>query len=431
MDCRKRLLLTGTPLQNDLNEFFILGALANPVIFTDDKSRKNYVNPILAGINPDATDKEITFAKDKLSTLAKITNAFVLRRSNVLLRTVLPDKVVAYVFCSLSPVQIKLYAGLIALVSSLADAKRLGGVLSLIQLLCKVCTHPFLVPLSSLSEDMAGEWRRVVEGCGFGGALAGALASGGSRSNSGGGRMVTRGSRENSRCMVENVGSLSTGHCVGLSGKFLFLYSLIEAVKCVGDRLVVVSNFTQTLDLVGEYCQLSGVSVVRLDGKTSIKKRQEKVHSFNVLGDGLVFLLSSKAGGAGINLVGANRLVLMDADWNPANDKQALARIWRDGQQKTCVIYRLFSSGTIEEKILQRQLAKDLVSNIVLNPKDLKTGISQDTLRTLFQFDPQHLPDCDTHQVLQCARCDTTTNAQQLIGDSFNENGKQTPLFCA
>ncbi|EZG43776.1 SNF2 family amine-terminal domain protein, partial [Gregarina niphandrodes] len=95
MDCRKRLLLTGTPLQNDLNEFFILGALANPVIFTDDKSRKNYVNPILAGINPDATDKEITFAKDKLSTLAKITNAFVLRRSNVLLRTVLPDKVVA------------------------------------------------------------------------------------------------------------------------------------------------------------------------------------------------------------------------------------------------------------------------------------------------------------------------------------------------
>lgn len=73
----------------------------------------------------------------------------------------------------------------------------------------------------------------------------------------------------------------------------------------------------------------------------------------NPLIPAFAFLLSSKAGGCGINLIGANRLVMFDPDWNPANDKQALARIWRDGQPKTCYIYRLFTTGTIEEKIFQ------------------------------------------------------------------------------
>lgn len=72
-----------------------------------------------------------------------------------------------------------------------------------------------------------------------------------------------------------------------------------------------------------------------------------------------MFLLSSKAGGCGINLSGANRLIMVDPDWNPANDKQALARIWRDGQQKTCFVYRLFCSGTVEEKILQVRFPKN------------------------------------------------------------------------
>jgi DNA repair and recombination protein RAD54B len=69
-----------------------------------------------------------------------------------------------------------------------------------------------------------------------------------------------------------------------------------------------------------------------------------------------VFLLSTKAGGAGLNLIGANRLVLFDSDWNPANDLQAMARVWRDGQKKAVVIYRLLCTGTIEEKVYQRQV---------------------------------------------------------------------------
>merc|ERR1712126_94213 len=79
-----------------------------------------------------------------------------------------------------------------------------------------------------------------------------------------------------------------------------------------------------------------------------------------------IFFLSSKAGGCGINLVGANRLLMVDPDWNPANDKQALARVWRDGQKKQCYIYRLFSTGTIEEIILRRQISKDGLGEMVV-----------------------------------------------------------------
>lgn len=93
-------------------------------------------------------------------------------------------------------------------------------------------------------------------------------------------------------------------------------------------RIVVVSNYTQTLDLIAQLCRDRGYPVLRLDGSTSISKRQKLVQRFNDARDTqFVFLLSSKAGGCGLNLVGGNRLVLFDPDWNPANDKQAAARV--------------------------------------------------------------------------------------------------------
>jgi len=92
----------------------------------------------------------------------------------------------------------------------------------------------------------------------------------------------------------------------------------------------VVSNYTQTLDLIAIHCQEKSYPVIRLDGSVSIKKRQEMVLQFNDLKQNeFVFLLSSKAGGCGLNLIGANRLVLFDPDWNPATDKQAAARVRR------------------------------------------------------------------------------------------------------
>eukprot|EP00914_Ancora_sagittata_P019833 GHVO01039448.1.p1 GENE.GHVO01039448.1~~GHVO01039448.1.p1 ORF type:complete len:365 (-),score=55.93 GHVO01039448.1:158-1252(-) len=195
-----------------------------------------------------------------------------------------------------------------------------------------------------------------------------------------------------------------------LSGKMWFVSRLLVRLKSqTNDKIVLISNFTQTLDVLERLCREFSLPCVRLDGSTSIKKRHSMVTDFNAPNSkSFAFLLSSKAGGCGINLIGANRLVLFDPDWNPANDKQALARVWRDGQKKTCYVYRLFSTGTIEEKIYQRQLSKDgLSAMIVGSDSGIKDTMSSDVIRDLFTL--RLMTNSDTHDQLGCDRCPKKT----------------------
>ncbi|KAK3073257.1 DNA-dependent ATPase protein rad54 [Teratosphaeriaceae sp. CCFEE 6253] len=137
----------------------------------------------------------------------------------------------------------------------------------------------------------------------------------------------------------------------------------------------------------------------------NVNKRQKLVDKFNdPEGPEFVFLLSSKAGGCGLNLIGANRLVLFDPDWNPAADQQALARVWRDGQKKDCFVYRFIATGTIEEKIFQRQSHKQSLSSCVVDSaEDVERHFSLDSLRELFQYRPG--TTSDTHDTFKCKRC--------------------------
>ena len=172
------------------------------------------------------------------------------------------------------------------------------------------------------------------------------------------------------------------------------------------DKIVLISNFTQTLDIIERLCRVNRYGSLRLDGTQAIKKRQKLVDKFNDPENtsDFIFLLSSKAGGCGINLIGANRLILLDPDWNPAADQQALARVWRDGQKKDCFVYRFISTGTIEEKIFQRQSMKQSLSSCVVDEnQDVDRLFSIDNLRQLFTFQPDTL--CDTHDTFKCKRC--------------------------
>ncbi|KAL3252393.1 hypothetical protein MRX96_017706 [Rhipicephalus microplus] len=138
-----------------------------------------------------------------------------------------------------------------------------------------------------------------------------------------------------------------------------------------GPSVVLISNYTQTLDVFEKLCRERGYGFFRLDGSMTIKKRAKIVASFNMPSSPeFAFMLSSKAGGCGLNLIGANRLVMFDPDWNPANDAQAMARVWRDGQRKPCFVYRLVCSGSIEEKILQRQTHKKALSSCVVDSEE-------------------------------------------------------------
>ncbi|XP_067392605.1 DNA repair and recombination protein RAD54B-like isoform X4 [Emydura macquarii macquarii] len=189
------------------------------------------------------------------------------------------------------------------------------------------------------------------------------------------------------------------------SGKLQVLAKLL-AVICElspSERVVLVSNYTQTLNILQEMCKHYGYSYTRLDGHTPISQRQQIVDSFNnKFCSTFIFLLSSKAGGVGLNLVGASHLILYDIDWNPATDIQAMARVWRDGQKHTVHIYRLLTTGSIEEKIYQRQISKQGLSGAVVDLSKISEHIhfSTEELRNLFILHEDS--SCVTHDLLEC-----------------------------
>ncbi|KAK6159346.1 hypothetical protein DH2020_006660 [Rehmannia glutinosa] len=179
-------------------------------------------------------------------------------------------------------------------------------------------------------------------------------------------------------------------------------------------------NHPKTLELFAQLCRERRYPFLRLDGTTSISKRQKLVNRFNDPSkDEFAFLLSSKAGGCGLNLIGGNRLVLFDPDWNPANDKQAAARVWRDGQKKRVYIYRFLTTGTIEEKVYQRQMSKEGLQKVIQQEHvDSEKGnlLSAEDLRDLFTFNES--VSSEIHEKMCCNRCKTDEIMLDISFDS-------------
>ncbi|GLI69784.1 hypothetical protein VaNZ11_014442, partial [Volvox africanus] len=288
----------------------------------------------------------------------------------------LPPLTSLTVFCKPSDQQIGLYS---AILRSKAVASLLYGSgcgagednsLAVITALRKVANHPDLLL------DPTGDVAKA-----------------------GGEDAADSGRAPSSSCLPSFNKQFSATGLAEAAGKMQVLFVLLSAIASRRERCVVVSTSTAALDLVGNLvCKVQGLTTVRIDGATSVDGRQTVVDNFNKLGMGQVFLLSTRAGGAGLNLVGASHLVLYDSDWNPAMDQQAMARIWRDGQTKACFVYRLLTTGTIEEKVYQRQLMKaDLASATVVGATaggSCKGGkFTREELRQLFSLNTNTASD--------------------------------------
>ena len=379
--CRRRVLLSGTPVQNDLDEFFAMADFTNPMVLgTSEDFRRKYKNPILVGREPGASQAEQDKAKVLQNEMSLIVNQFILRRTNTINAKFLPDKLVQIVCCNLTDVQKQIYKRLMSTKDVVAATEgKVKDALSYIQMMQKLCNHPKILELSCGGKAKGLSKEEL--------ALFGVPID-------------TPGAdeKEHNKIYPE------------LSGKMEVLHNLMDVMwkdqdaKRPPDKIVVISVYTQTLDLVQRMCKGKKWPVVRLDGSLAVKKRMELVNAFNDVKNrnSFVFLLSSKAGGCGINLIGANRLVLFDSDWNPATDKQAAARCWRDGQQKNCYTYRFLSAGTLEEKIFQRQLSKEGLAAVV-EDKEQVNSLSSGELKQLFGF-RENTPS-DTHDKLKCTHC--------------------------
>ncbi|GAA6027113.1 hypothetical protein JCM8097_002400 [Rhodosporidiobolus ruineniae] len=366
INCKRRVILTGTPIQNDLNEYFSLLDFCNPgYLGTKVEFHKKYELPILKGRDGLATDKEQERGAEASKELLGKVNKFIIRRTNDLLSKYLPVKYEHVVFVGLSPFQLALYQHFMKTpeLQALLRGKE-SQPLKAITILRKVVNHPDLL---KWDEELPG-----AEGCWPDGY-----------------------DPRDKRRKIEPM----------WSGKMAVLDRFLTQMRATSnDKIVLISNFTQTLDLFERLCAHRKLGFLRLDGTMNVAKRQKLVDRFNNPdGKECVFLLSSKAGGCGINLIGANRLVLFDPDWNPASDMQALARVWRDGQKKDCFVYRFVATGTVEEKIFQRQSHKqNLSSTIVDNMEDIERHYSGQDLRQLFKYNESL---CETHDLYKCKRC--------------------------
>ncbi|KAL5598548.1 uncharacterized protein BROUX77_006382 [Berkeleyomyces rouxiae] len=370
LNVTRRVILSGTPIQNDLSEYFSLISFANPdLLGTRIEFRRRFELSILRGRDADATELERQKGDECLAELLGIVNKFIIRRTNDILSKYLPVKYEHVVFCNLAPFQLDLYNYFITSPDIQALLRGKGSQpLKAINILKKLCNHPDLL---NISEDLPGSESTWPDD------------------------YVPKDARGRDREVKP-----------WYSGKMQVLDRMLARIRAdTNDKIVLISNYTQTLDLFERLCRNRQYGCLRLDGTMNISKRQKLVDRFNdPEGPEFVFLLSSKAGGCGINLIGANRLVLFDPDWNPASDQQALARVWRDGQKKDCFVYRFIATGTIEEKIFQRQSHKQSLSSCVVDSaEDVERHFSLDSLRELFQYRPG--TRSDTHDTFKCKRC--------------------------
>jgi DNA repair and recombination RAD54-like protein len=370
LNVSRRVILSGTPIQNDLSEYFSLISFANPdLLGTRLEFRKRYELPILKGRDAAGTDADRQKGDECLKELLTIVNKFIIRRTNDILSKYLPIKYEHVVFCNLAPFQLDLYNYFISSPDIKALLRGKGSQpLKAIGMLKKLCNHPDLL---NLSEDLPGCEKFFPDD------------------------YVPKDARGRDRDVKP-----------WYSGKMQVLDRMLARIRQdTNDKIVLISNYTQTLDIFDKLCRSRGYGSLRLDGTMNVTKRQKLVDKFNdPNGDEFVFLLSSKAGGCGLNLIGANRLVLFDPDWNPAADQQALARVWRDGQKKDCFVYRFIATGTIEEKIFQRQSHKQSLSSCVVDSaEDVERHFTLDSLRELFQYHGK--TTSDTHDTFKCKRC--------------------------
>ncbi|XP_047358651.1 DNA repair and recombination protein RAD54B-like isoform X2 [Vespa velutina] len=385
IDCKRRILLSGTPIQNDLQEFYTLVNFVNPIILGSSTEYKRYYeDPIIASQCPYASDDAQSLGNERAKELRDATNPFILRRTQEIISKYLPRKHEMVIFCHLSEKQKNLYSLVVDTWFDNTISEKKATHLTIITALKKICNHPVLFTKDKdnfLNNNPA--FLQLIK---------------------------------NDNASNDN----ETEYC----GKITIVRCLMRNLKKTDEKIVLVSYYTQTLDFFESICNVEGLKYCRLDGSTQNVARMKIIEQFNSKNDdSKIFLLSAKAGGVGLNLPGASRLVLFDSDWNPASDAQAMARIWRHGQKKSVYIYRLLMSGTIEEKIYQRQISKTSLSEVVIDANNLSSlKLSSSELKDLFTLTLN--TDSLTHDLMNCI-CGDQVNLNELSDECEDTNRKE------
>ncbi|KAM4564734.1 chromodomain-helicase-DNA-binding protein 3 isoform 2-T2 [Fundulus diaphanus] len=305
-----KLLLTGTPLQNNLEELFHLLNFLTPNRFNN-----------LEGFLEEFADIS---KEDQIKKLHDLLGPHMLRRLKADVFKNMPAKTELIVRVELSPMQKKYYKLILTKNFEALNSKGGGNQVSLLNIMMdlkKCCNHPYLFPVASM------EAQKTPSGAYEGSALTKA------------------------------------------SGKLTLLQKMLRKLKEQGHRVLVFSQMTKMLDLLEDFLDYEGYKYERIDGGITGALRQEAIDRFNAPGAcQFCFLLSTRAGGLGINLATADTVIIFDSDWNPHNDIQAFSRAHRIGQANKVMIYRFVTRASVEERITQVAKRKMMLTHLVVRP---------------------------------------------------------------
>ncbi|XP_038988739.1 protein CHROMATIN REMODELING 5-like isoform X3 [Phoenix dactylifera] len=346
---KNKLLITGTPLQNSVEELWALLHFLDPVKFNNkDDFVEKYKN-----LN--------SFDEIELANLHKELRPHILRRVIKDVEKSLPPKIERILRVEMSPLQKQYYKWILERNFHNLNKGVRGNQVSLLNIvveLKKCCNHPFL--FESADHGYGGD------------------------------------NSTSDRNKVERI--------VLSSGKLVILDKLLVRLRETNHRVLIFSQMVRMLDILAEYLSLRGFQFQRLDGSTRADLRQQAMEHFNAPGsDDFCFLLSTRAGGLGINLATADTVIIFDSDWNPQNDLQAMSRAHRIGQQEVVNIYRFVTSKSVEEDILERAKKKMVLDHLViqklnaegrLEKKETKKGSSmfdKNELSAILRFGAEEL----------------------------------------
>ena len=377
--CRARFALTGTAIQNTYRELYTLADWTNPGLLGTVKEWITEIeDPLKHGQKRGADPERIADARTRAEKLVKnVLPIFFLRRTKALIADQLPRKFDRIVFCPLTSTQLDVYKRILSedevdLMKRHADPcdcgridpdtglayrrqnccfKRDGkgeawnkNMLKYIYLLQKCSNHVALVfpdpeDANSHEPDRAERYERQLSYV----------------------QLMFPDNWQGKRCNAAN--GMEPEFC----GKWKVLAGLLQQWHADGDKVLLFSTNLRLLQFIEFFLAREGHTFLRLDGSTPQPRRQQLVDDFNRNSSIFVFLISTTAGGTGLNLTAANRVVVFDPHWNPSHDLQAMDRAYRFGQSRDVYIYRLIGAGSLEEVIYGRQLYKQQQMEIGYN----------------------------------------------------------------
>lgn len=329
-------MITGTPLQNNLHELWALLNFLLPDVFGDSEAFDNWFS---------GQDRD---QDTVVQQLHRVLRPFLLRRvKNDVEKSLLPKKEVN-VYLGMSDMQVKWYQKILE--KDIDAVNGAGGkresktrLLNIVMQLRKCCNHPYL----------------------FEGAEPGPPYT-------------------------------TDEHLIDNSGKMMVLDKLLKRLKSQGSRVLIFSQMSRLLDILEDYCVFREYNYCRIDGSTAHEDRIAAIDEYNKPdSEKFVFLLTTRAGGLGINLTSADIVILYDSDWNPQADLQAMDRAHRIGQTKQVVVYRFVTDNAIEEKVLERAAQKLRLDQLVIQQGRAqiaaKAAANKDELLSMIQHGAQNV----------------------------------------